>query len=172
MNKLFCLISVILILSACHKKQFVLSSPERKQFVLSSPEIDIVRKAGDAYFKADWKSLKSVFAENARIWINAPRLRDTKITVDQLMDSIKKNLLNYSEYKIARNPDYENPGYAMITDDEGAKWVHSWITWLGKTRNGKEIIVPVFLVAHFKQDKIVILFAHFNALPAYLANKQ
>lgn len=150
----------------------VIFSCNEKQFTLTSPEIDIAIKANEAYFNGDWKTLKSVFTDDARIWVNAPRLKNTKITADQFIDSLKADLTNYSEYKLGNNPDYEEPGYGMIIDDSGAKWVHSWITWLGVTRNGKKIITPVFLVAHFKKDKIEILFIYYNELPAYLATKE
>ena len=161
MKKLFCFFSALIILSGC----------QRKQFFLSSSEIDIVKKAHDAYFKGDWESFKSVFDEKARIWVNAPRLKDTRILPDRFIDSLKAGLMNYTEYKIGKNPDYEDPGYSMIVDDEGEKWVHSWITWLGKTRSGKEVIVPVFTVSHFKENKINIQFIYFNALPGYLAKQ-
>jgi len=150
---------------------FLIISCNEKQFFIESSEIDIVKKANEAYFKGDWKTFKSVFDDNARIWVNAPRLKKTRITPDQLIDSLRSGLTKYTEYKSGANPDYEDPGYGMIVDDEGGKWVHSWITWLGKTKNGKEIITPVFLVSHFKENKIVIQFIYYNALPGYLATQ-
>lgn len=162
MKKLFCFFSAIVILFAC----------QRKQFFISSPEIDVVIQAQVHYLKGDWESFKSVFDTNARIWINAPRLKNTRITRDQLIDTMKASLSDYSEYKIGANPDYEDPGYGMIVDDEGGKWVHTWITWLGKHRSGKEIIIPVFTVSHFKENKIDIQFVYYNALPGYLANQE
>ena len=162
MKKLLCFATVLLILSSCNDKQFF----------ISSSEIDIVKKANEAYFKGDWEAFKSLYNEKARIWVNAPRLKDTRITPDQLVDLLKADIEKYTEYKMGQNPDYEDPGYSMIIDDEGGKWVTNWITWLGKTRNGKEVITPVFHSYHFKENKIEIHFIYFNALPGYLATQE
>jgi len=93
MNKLFNFAICLLIISPC----------DQKQFVISSPEIDIVRKANEAYFKGDWVTFRSASDDNARIWLNAPRLKNTKITPDQLIDSFKadiKNILTIKWVKI------------------------------------------------------------------------
>jgi len=60
----------------------------------------------------------------------------------------------------------------MIIDDDGSKWVHSWITWLGITYNGNKVVTPVFHVSHFNKNKIDIHFIYYNALPGYLATQQ
>ena len=153
MKKLFCFASALLILTAC----------QQKQYFTSSPEIDLVKKANEAYFKGDWETLKSVFADKAKAWFNTSRWKDMALTPDQLIDSFKAGVTNYSEYKMDENPVYE-----MIVYD-GAKWVHCWYTWSGKTKNGKEVSVPAHLSSLIKDNKIVLHFIIVNTLPGYLA---
>ncbi len=161
MRKLFYFISVVVILISCRQKQYF----------NSSPEIDIIKKANEAYFKRDWETFKSVFSDKARVWLNAPRLKKTVLTKDQLIDTLKAGLLNYAEYKVGKNPDYEDPLYEMIVDNEGGKWVHCWLTWIGRLGNGTEIVIPVHLSSHIKENKIEIHFIYYNALPGYLATQ-
>ena len=99
-------------------------------------------------------------------------MKKTVITPDQLIDTLKEGITNYSEYKVGQNPDYENPLYEMIVDDDGGKWVHCWLTWLGKTKKGIEVVTPVHFSSHIKENKIVIHFINFNTLPGYLAMQQ
>ena len=159
MKILFYFISIVVILVSCREKQYF----------NSSPEIDLIKKANEAYFKADWETFKSVFADKARIWFNTPRSKKTVLTKDQLIDTLKVDLLYYTEYKVGKNPDYEDPLYEMIVDNEGGKWVHCWLTWTGRSGNGTEVVTPVHLSSLIKEGKVEIHFIYFNALPGYRA---
>jgi len=159
MRKLIYFISIVVILFSCRAKQYF----------NSSPEIDLIKKANEAYFKGDWETYKTVFSDKARVWFNAPRLKKNVLTKDQLIDTLKAGLLNYTEYKEGKNPDYVDPLYEMIIDNEGGKWVHCWLTWIGRANNGTEVITPVLLSSHIKDNKVEIHFINFDALPGYLA---
>lgn len=151
---------------------FLISSCSGKQYFNSSPEIDVVKAACDAYFKGDWNAVKSFFTPEARIWFNTPRLQHTKLNTDQYIESMKADLAYLSDYRSGKNPDYEDPVYEMIIDNEGNKWVHAWMTWIGKTTNGKEVVSPLHISSQVKEGKIDIHFVYFNALPMYMAFQQ
>ena len=159
MKKLFYFISIVFTLVSCREKQYF----------NSSSEIDLIKKANEAYFKADWETYKSVFADKVRIWYNTPRSKKTVLTKDQLIDTLKAGLLNYTEYKEGKNPDYVDALYEMIVDNEGGKWVHCWLTWIGRSNNGTEVVTPVHLSSLISEGKVEIHFIYFNALPGYLA---
>ena len=162
MEKVFYSVTVLLLFTACG----------RKQYFNSSPEIDIVKRASDAYYEGDWGGLKSIFNDTARIWFNTPRKQKYKLNTDQYIEAMKADLVNFSEYKPGRDPDFPNPVYEMIVDNEGNKWVHVWMTWVGKTKNGHSVVSPLHISSQVKNDKIALHFVYFNALPAYLALQQ
>lgn len=147
----------------------LISCQEKKQYHRSSPEIDLVRKANETYFNGDWQTFKSLFSDKARIWLNAPRRKNTVLTKEQFTDTLKAGVAGFVEFKVGQDPDYEDPLYEMIVDDEGGKWVHAWFTWIGKTKQGKEVITQVHVSSQIKDNKIEIHFVYVNTLPAYLA---
>lgn len=159
MKKLVYVFLAAIILIACREKQYL----------RSSPEIDVVKKANEVYFKGDWQTFHSLFSENARIWLNAPRQKKTVLTPAQFTDTLKAGVSGFEEFKVGQNPEYEDPLYEMIIDDEGGKWVHCWLTWIGKTKQGKEVVTTVHLSSQIKDNKIDIHFVNVNTLPAYLA---
>lgn len=158
MKKSFLILPVIFLLTyACQQQE--------KQYFTTSPEIDLVKKANDAYFKGDWETFKSCYSDTAKVWINTDPAHDSPITVDQMIDSFKKGLENTSEYKIG--DFYVNE---MTVNDNGGRWVHTWLTWTGKTKDGKDVIFPVNLSSNVVDNKIVIAGLIYNALPGYLAS--
>lgn len=154
MRKLFFAVLALLVLNAC----------QEKQYFDASPEIDLVKKANDAYFKGDWSTMRSVFADTARIWFNTWHTKNDGLTPDQFVETLKTGLENYSEYKMGDEPIYE-----MIVTDEGDKWVHCWFLWSATTKSGVEVNTPVSIGGMVKDGKIVYEAAVVNALPGYLA---
>ena len=155
-NQLIILSAFVLLAAACQQ--------QKKQYFTSSPEIDLVKKANDAYFKGDWETLKSCYSDTAKIWINTDFSNDKPIMVDQMIDSFKKNLENYSEYKVG--DFYVNE---MIINDNGGKWVHTWLVWKGRTKDGKDVVFPVNISNMVQDNKIVLAGLIYNGLPGYLA---
>ncbi len=153
MKKLLYLISACLILAACQKKQYY----------TSSPEIDLLKKANEAYFKGDWETLRAAYADTAKIWVNTLP-PETPLTPDQMIEAFKRDVSALSEYHMGENPVYE-----MVITDTGEKWIHCWLLWSGELKNGKEYSSPVHLASQVKDNKIVFNFILFDGLPGYLA---
>lgn len=70
MRKLFYFFSAVVIFFSCQSKQF---------FIFSA-EFNIVKTANEAYFKGDRETFNSTFSDNAKIWLNTPRLKSTVLT--------------------------------------------------------------------------------------------
>lgn len=136
---------------------------QKKQYFTSSPEIDMVKKGNEAYFKGDWETLRSNYANDAIIYDNHWDSTKT-LTPDQIIEQFKKGLANFTEYRMGDNVN------EMIVTDTGEKWVHSWFIWIGKTKEGKEASTPVNVSFLVKDNKIAMQVNIFNALPGYLAS--
>ena len=61
MRKLLAFLLLAAVVSACQKKQYY----------ASSPEIDVAKKADEAYYKGDWTLLRSLYADTAKINLNS-----------------------------------------------------------------------------------------------------
>lgn len=142
----------------------LLASCQQKQHFMSSPEIDLVKKANEAYFKGEWDALRAMYSDTAKVWNNTWPYTEKPETADQLIEGFKNGTANLAEYKMGAHPVYE-----MVITDEGDKWIHCWLLWEGKTKNGKSYSSPVHLVSIVKDNKIVVHFLLYNALPGYLA---
>ena len=146
------ILSVLLLAAACGQKQYF----------TSSPEIDLVKKANEAYFNSDWESLRSMYSDTAKIWFNT--WMGSEIGPDAFIDMLKSGVADLTEYKMSDDAIYE-----MIITDNGDHWVHNWLLYTVKYNNGKEASVPVHISAMVKDGKIYNLALIVNALPGYLA---
>jgi hypothetical protein len=153
--KPFFTIAVFLLLFSC----------QQQQYFTSSPEIDLVKKADAAYFARDWQTLRSVYADTSKTWINAWHTQEEGVSIDKLIDSYRTGLKNYESCR-AQNQEYE-----MIINDKGEKWVHCNLVWSGKTKRGKEVSVPVHFTSMVVNNKVVYHNLYYDSFPLYSATQ-
>lgn len=140
----------------------VISACQKKQYYTASSEIDLVKKGNEAYLKADWETLKSLYADTAKILVN--KWMGEEISVDQFIEMEKAEVGTLSEYKIGDDAIYE-----MVELDNGVRWVHTWLLWSGKYKNGKEVRTPVHISTQVLNGKAVWQGFIVDTLPGYLA---
>ncbi len=150
--------SVYLILIAL----LIISCQNEKQYFTDSPEIDLAKRGNEAYLSGDWETLRSLFADTAKILNNG--WWGDEITPDEYISVLEQNVSNFSEYSISDDAFFE-----MIVNDDGVKWVHSWLLWNGIHKNGIEVKTIVNLGWRIENDKVVIMSVIFNELPMYMA---
>ena len=146
------LLSVLFLVAACGQKQYF----------TSSPEIDLVKKANEAYFTGDWQSLRSMYADTAKFWFNT--WMGGEVGPDRYIEMLKSGVTDLMEYKMSDDAIYE-----MVITDKGEHWVHNWFLYSTKHKNGKEIGVPVHLSTMIVDGKVCYQVLIGNALPGYLA---
>jgi hypothetical protein len=157
MKKLVLILASALLLMACQ--------PKPQQYFTSSPEIDMVKKANAAYVANDWKTMRAIYSDNARIYDNTwDSLK--AITPDAFITALQTSLENYSEHSLGDDAVYE-----MIVTDEGEKWVHNWFLWKGKHNNGKTVEMPIHLSFRIVDSKVAFQVNMYNVLPAFLAGQ-
>lgn len=153
MKKLVYLISLALLIISCQSE---------KQYVRDSPEIDLAKKGNEAYVKKDWTTIRSLFADSAKILLNS--WWGEEITPEEYISILQQSASNYSEYSFSDDSFYE-----MITNDDGDKWVHAWLLWSGTNNNGTQVKTVVNLGWLVENDKVITMSVLYDALPLYQA---
>lgn len=134
-----------------------------QQYFSSCPEIDMIRNGNAAYVAGDWKALRAIYADTAKI-LNNTWMNDATAP-DEFVAQLQGVVGNYSEYGIGGDAVYE-----MIVTDKGEKWVHNWLLWKGKHKNGTEVQFPIHLSFRIAEGKVVTQVNMYDRLPAYLAS--
>jgi len=114
------------------------SGCQKKQHFSSGPDIDLAKKMDAAYYAGDWTTLRSLYADTAKINVN--KWTGGEITADQLIADFQAGLKDFTAYKQGEGPIYET----VITDD-GRSYTHSWQEWIGTHKSGKEIRTVVHI---------------------------
>ncbi len=156
MRKLIFILPLLVLLS-CEQ--------QKKQFFTTSAEIDLVKKGNKAYIDRDWSTLRSLYADTAKIADNV-WTPDKFVTPDQFIEEMKTSLADFTEIKLSDDIEYN-----MIVTDDGQTWVLCWFNWIGKHKNGKEISTPVHLGFLMAGGKVAFQGLMYNQLPLYLATQ-
>jgi hypothetical protein len=122
----------------------------KNTFTEISPEIDIMRQMIKDYEAGDWKSYKSHYTDDAKIYHN--RVNSNPRSVDEAIEEHKSFIGQVGEYKYSTS---ENQTVEMIIDSKGTTWVSFWGVWTGtfaKSGNKTEIIVHI--TSRFVNGKI------------------
>lgn len=140
----------------------VICACQQKQFYKESPEIDLVKKSNEAYFKGDWETLRSFFADTATIYDNT--WGNNKLTPEKNIETIRMGLADYTEYKMSEGAEYE-----MVVNDRGEHWVYNWFEWVGKHKTGKEARSVVHIGMRVENNKIVFAGFIYDRLAGFMA---
>ncbi|UPQ78639.1 nuclear transport factor 2 family protein [Flavobacterium azooxidireducens] len=120
------------------------------RYTQQSPEIDSFKKSIEAYEKADWATMKSFYADSAKIEHNVTK--DKAVSVDKLIEISKEDATLFSNIDFI---DSESE-YEMVVTDDGETWVNFWGDWKGTLKaTGEEYILPCAITAQFVNGKIV-----------------
>jgi len=153
MKQIFLVILMAAVLCSCQQK---------KQYFTSGPEIDMAKKGNEAYVKGDWETLRSLYADTAKILVN--KWFGEEMSIDQFLMMQKMEVAELASYSIGDDAIYE-----MVVQDNGDHWVHVWLNWSAKLKNGKEVHTPVHLALQVENGKVVFQGLIFNQLGGYLA---
>jgi len=137
---------------------------QQQRYSSSGPEVDMMKKADAAYYSGDWSTLKSLYADTAKVIVN--RWGQADMTVDQMIDGFKTGLTNYTEYKQG-----EQAFYNMTVADDGTTYVNSWQEWIGKHQNGKEVRTVVQITAQVAGGKFVWAGFIYDTHPLFMAEQ-
>lgn len=120
------------------------------RYTQQSPEIDSFKKSIEAYEKQDWATMKSFYADSAKIEHNVTK--DKAVSVDKLIEVSKEDTELFSNIDFI---DSESE-YEMVVTDDGETWVNFWGDWKGTLKaTGEEYILPCAITAQFVNGKIV-----------------
>jgi ketosteroid isomerase-like protein len=136
----------------------------KNTFTEISPEIDIMRQMIKDYEGGDWKSYKSHYTEDAKIYHN--RVNSNPRSVDEAIEEHKSFIGQVSEYKYSTS---ENQTVEMIIDSKGTTWVSFWGVWTGTfAESGNETEIIVHLTSKFEDGKIVQEHMYWDTAPFVL----
>jgi len=120
------------------------------RYTQQSPEIDSFKKSIEAYEKQDWVTMKSFYADSAKIEHNVTK--DKAVSVDKLIEVSKEDAELFSNIDFI---DSESE-YEMVVTDDGETWVNFWGDWKGTLKaTGEEYILPCAITAQFVNGNIV-----------------
>lgn len=154
------IILVLIGIYSCQEEQV------QKQYFEDSPEIDIAKKAIDAYLKQDWVTYKSYYSDTAKIWDNVWSDSDPGTTIDENIEGMKASTSSLVSYS------FEESIYEMIISNDEEKYVYFWGKWTGKfTEDGDNVVVPVHIAFNVVDNKIVAEYGFWDNLPIYLAQQ-
>ena len=160
MKKLVFFITVIAFCISCQENQ------PSKHYFEQSPEIDIAKKAIDAYLKQDWEIFKSLYSDTARIWHNEYYAKNPGLSIDEVIESNKEPLASLVYYR------FEGELWEMIVNNKGEKWVHFWGNWVAKlAEEGEDVEIPVHIAYGVVDNKIVYEAGFWDNFPLFLAQQ-
>jgi len=126
----------------------------------SGPDVDLLKNAYQAYEKADWATLRSLYSDSAATITNA-MATDEKVPSTPI-DSV------IAGHKLARETIYEgmsinNPIYEVVTTEDGSRFGHVWSKLTTKLRKtGEPINVTVFGSYGIKDGKLTFEWVIYN----------
>jgi ketosteroid isomerase-like protein len=144
MNKIILTILAISIFTACT------TSPEKQRYTQDSPEIETFKKTILDYEAGNWQSLRSHYADTAKVFYNVTD--EHPVPIDESIEKDKKSTSTLSKYGF----DADNTSYEMVLTDDGETWVNFWSVWHGTlSANNQKFETPVHITAQFVDGKIV-----------------
>lgn len=154
-------IAILIVIISCKTGQM------KKQYYEESPEIEIAKKATQAFQDRDPETYRSCYSDTARLWHNKYWAGNPGNTIDEQME-LFKNVWSILEYYT-----YEGEIWEMIIQNGGTSWVHMWADLRTKyIGDSVEIELPVHFAFSVIDNKIVYETGIFNDLPFYLAEQR
>jgi hypothetical protein len=157
----FMVIAILTGMAGCQNQ------PVKKQYFEEAPEIEIAKKAVNAFQNNDPETYRTCYADTARFWLNQDWVTQPAETLDERLQVLEDVLSSKEYYR------YENQIWEMIIQDNGTHWVHLWANMKTKyIGDNVEIDVPVHFAFSVIDNKIVWELGIFDMLPSYLAEQR
>lgn len=99
----------------------------------TGPDVELMKKAGNAWATGDFETYLSCYADTARSVHNAWASNDT--TVAKKMSSFI-GLFKKSREGMVGNVTIHNSIYEVVTMPDGSKYGHAWVDCSWKTKDG------------------------------------
>ena len=154
MTRAFTLVMFVLLFSC--------SNQIERSYLKESPEIEIAKKADKAFGDRDWSTLRSLYSDSAKIFINS--WWDKSMTPDEFVDRLQRAADTRLGYQIKDDALYE-----MIVKNNNEKWVYAWMNLDITYTNGVTGSTVNNRMWRIKNDKIVYFFTIYNGYPLYRA---
>lgn len=115
----------------------------------AGPDVDLLKKAANAYAAGDWATWRSCFSDSA-VAIHNGNAGDPGIKIDSLA-AIHKN----NREKVWEGMTMDNTIYETVTTASGDTYGHLWAQLTTKNRKtGKTVKLPVFASYLIKDGKL------------------
>lgn len=139
-----------IIFAACTLVFFAACQKAEVRYTQNSPEIDTYKQSIKDYETQNWESLRSHYADTAKIMNNVTEAK--AISIDENIEFNKQDVQLFSSFGfIADKSEYE-----MVKTDDGETWVNFWGTWKGTlAANNQSFEIPSHSTAQFVNGKIV-----------------
>ena len=122
---------------------------------IKHPNIDIVKKAMDAYLKKDDATNMQIYSDTAKWWVSGQMEKPIGIK-----EAIKMWNTDFDYYDSIKLKPVGYPDYLEYTKDN-SQVVQSWWQWSGKSKKTGEIVTIDFVqFDDFKAGKIVFEYAY------------
>jgi hypothetical protein len=110
------------------------------------PYIDVVNKAVKAYLSRDIAGGSAFYADTAKFWVSGMKKQMPMSEALKMFDT-DFNYYDSIQLKVVGYPDY------LHYDDQDAKVVQSWWTWIGKSKKtGEKVSISVVQFDNFNKD--------------------
>ena len=116
----------------------------------SGPEVDLIKKAVDAFGSGDWATYASCYADTAKAYHNIwPLSADSTLGagMPKLIEGFKKQ-----RALMDGNPAILGTIYEVVTMPDGSKYGHAWVNFSWKSKKGETGKMALFNSYGFNKD--------------------
>jgi hypothetical protein len=120
-------------LFACQQNVTTTTTTAAGTITTTGPDVDLMKKAGNAWATGDWATYLSCYADTARSVHNAWASNDT--TVAKKMSSFVDQFKKSREF-MDGNVSIDHSIYEVVTMPNGSKYGHAWVDVSWKSKKG------------------------------------
>lgn len=120
-------------LFACQQNVTTTATTAAGTITTTGPDVDLMKKAGNAWATGDWATYLSCYADTATSVHNAWASNDT--TVAKKMSSFVDQFKKSREF-MDGNVSIDHSIYEVVTMPNGSKYGHAWVDVSWKSKKG------------------------------------
>ncbi len=116
----------------------------------TGPEVDLIKKAVDAFASGDWATYAACYADTAKAYHNIwPLTGDSTLALGmpKLIEGFKTQ-----RALMDGNPSVDGTIYEVVTMPNGSKYGHAWINFSWKSKKGGTGKMALFNSYGFNKD--------------------
>ena len=147
--------NILLFISLCLFSIASFSQEKNGTIYITHPNIDIVKKAMDAYLKKDDATNMQIYSDTAKVWVSGQMEKPIGIK-----EAIKMWDTDFDYYDSIKLKPVGYPDYLEYVKDN-SKIVQSWWQWSGKSKKtGETVKIDFVQFDDFKNGKIVFEYSY------------